>query len=150
LNEAIAPRGSRIALSRAAQKAELVVPIDAEEAEAMLWRVLATLAAHTAPDETLTLSCEPRPATPGDPGAHAGAAQISCSLPKALAKAENLFAITTRPMDKTINSGMFGAGFALRLARSEARAAGGGLVRDEGLVVLRLPLAQEVMLAAHG
>jgi hypothetical protein len=39
-----------------------------------------------------------------------------------------------------INAGIFGAGFTFRLARAEARAAGGSLVRDGGMVVLTLPL----------
>ena len=34
---------------------------------------------------------------------------------------------------------MFGAGFALRLARSEARAAGGDLVRSDNRLSLTLP-----------
>jgi hypothetical protein len=34
---------------------------------------------------------------------------------------------------------MFGAGFALRLARAEARAAGGDLVRDDANLLLTLP-----------
>jgi hypothetical protein len=34
---------------------------------------------------------------------------------------------------------MFGAGFALRLARAEARAAGGDLIREAEALILTLP-----------
>jgi hypothetical protein len=38
-----------------------------------------------------------------------------------------------------VSAGVFGAGFALRLARAEARAAGGDLLREGDALVLTLP-----------
>ena len=40
----------------------------------------------------------------------------------------------------TLSSGIFGAGFSLRLARAETRAAGGELAREGDALVLSLPL----------
>ena len=69
------------------------------------------------------------------------AARLECDLPAALAADQNLFAATTRSAASgTINAGLFGSGFALRLARAEARAAGGSLRRDGAKIVLTLPV----------
>ena len=67
-------------------------------------------------------------------------ARLECALPADLARENDLFAATARPAESVINAGIFGAGFTFRLARAEARAAGGSLVRDGGMVVLTLPL----------
>ena len=61
-----------------------------------------------------------------------------------LAAEPNLFAATTRSNTASaINAGLFGTGFALRLARAEARAAGGSLRRDGGTIALTLPVLTE-------
>ena len=65
---------------------------------------------------------------------------VDRALPADLAREENLFAATARPAESAINAGLFGAGFAFRLARAEARAAGGSLLRDGDKLVLTLPL----------
>jgi hypothetical protein len=54
-----------------------------------------------------------------------------------------MFAATLSSPNPAINAGPFGAGFALRLARAEARAAGGSLVRDGDRVDLVLPLMMD-------
>ena len=67
-------------------------------------------------------------------------ARLACTLPAELAREEDIFSATVRPSGGTINAGLFGAGFAFRLARAEARAAGGALVREGDALVLTLPL----------
>jgi len=73
-------------------------------------------------------------------GANGAMAQLGCTLPARLAAEDDLFAATARSNDSAINPGLFGAGFALRLARAEARVAGGGMVRDGDTVVMTVPL----------
>jgi hypothetical protein len=67
-------------------------------------------------------------------------AQCACDLPARLAALEDPFASDVRPPDQTISAGPFGAGFALRLARAEARRARGGLMLADGKAILHLPL----------
>jgi signal transduction histidine kinase len=129
----LASREAAIALTLAPD-ASLLSGCDAEDAEALLWRLLASLGAACAPGEQLAARLAPV-IVPG-----AALARLECTLPAVLAREDNLFAATARPVESTINAGLFGAGFALRLARAEARAAGGALVREEGKVVLTLPL----------
>lgn len=114
--------------------ASLLVPCDAEDAEALLWRLLASLGACLAPGERLAARLAPVI------GQGQALARFACMLPAELAQAEDLFAATARPASSAINAGLFGAGFALRLARAEARAANGGLVREGDEIVLTLPL----------
>lgn len=102
-----------------------------DHAEALLWRLLATLGGGCAAGELL----EARIATDGD------TAELTCDLPAQLLKEDDIFTAEARPVGSVINAGLFGAGFALRLARAEARAAGGSLVRDDEQLVLTLPLA---------
>jgi hypothetical protein len=52
---------------------------------------------------------------------------------------EDIFAAQVRPIGSAINPGLFGSGFALRLSRAEARAAGGELLREDTALVLTLP-----------
>ena len=53
----------------------------------------------------------------------------------------DLFAAAgTPPAARAISAGMFGSGFTFRLARAEAEAAGGALVRHEDCVRLELPV----------
>ncbi|MCU0948087.1 MAG: sensor histidine kinase [Porphyrobacter sp.] len=112
----------------------LLLAIDEDEAEALLWRLLATLAGHCAPDEALAITLTPVFDGP------AAMAQCVCDLPKRLAILDDPFACDLRPAHQTISAGPFGPGFALRLARAEARRAGGVLALAQGKAVLRLPL----------
>ncbi len=133
LGGVLAARGGAMAL--ADDRGEtLLLAIDEEEAEALLWRVLATLAAHCGAGEALAITLTPVLDGP------AALARCVCDLPASLAALADPFAGETRPADQTISAGPFGAGFALRLARAEARRAGGSLALADGKAVLRLPL----------
>jgi signal transduction histidine kinase len=126
-------RAAKIAID-VAPNASLLVPCDGEDAEALLWRLLASIAAVCGEGEVL----EARLA----PVIHQGGAlaRLTCTLPAELAREADIFAATARPRSGAINAGLFGAGFAFRLARAEARAAGGALVREGDVLVLTLPL----------
>lgn len=129
----LAAREAGIAL-KLAPDASLLAGWDAEDAEALLWRVLASLGAACAPGEQLAARLAPVIVQ------GRALARLECALPADLARENDLFAATARPAESVINAGIFGAGFTFRLARAEARAAGGSLVRDGGMVVLTLPL----------
>jgi two-component system OmpR family sensor kinase len=111
------------------------VAIAASEAERMIWRLLATLAGTATPGELLKLKIR----APQD-----GMVRIIVRLPAALADRDDqaLFHATaaTAP-PPALAAGMFGTGFALRLAAAEALAAGGELERREGKLRLSLPAA---------
>ncbi|MEQ5787003.1 HAMP domain-containing histidine kinase [Erythrobacter sp. NFXS35] len=119
----------------------MLVPCDAEDLESLLWRLLASLGAACGEGEKLETRLDPLI------GNGSALARLTCTLPADLAREENLFAASARPAETTINPGLFGAGFAFRLARAEARAAGGALAREGDQIVLTLPLlsgAEEV------
>lgn len=136
LSAVLEPRNAGIALLHAPD-ASLLVASDQEDAEALLWRLLASLAAACGEGERLEVHLDPLI------GKGAALARLSCALPAALAQETDLFAATARAADSVINAGLFGAGFTLRLARAEARAAGGNLVTDGTKVLLTLPLLTE-------
>lgn len=133
LDAALASKDAGFTLELAAN-AELLVGLDPEDAEALVWRLLASLAAVVSPGERIALRVDPLIG-------HSGAlARVRCDLPARLAAESNLFAATTRSAESTISPGLFGTGFSLRLARAEARAAGGGLQREDSILLLTLPL----------
>lgn len=107
------------------------IPLAGIEAERIVWRVLATLAAAAAPGEVLRLRLRLRD----------GAIRLKLQLPAALAArdGEDLFRASASQAASALSAGHFGGGFALRLAAAEARAAGGGLERRGDR--LRLTLA---------
>ncbi|QFT77370.1 histidine kinase dimerization/phospho-acceptor domain-containing protein [Erythrobacter sp. THAF29] len=109
---------------------QVKVALDSEDAEALIWRLLATLAGSCASGETLKAQLEER----------GGLARFTCDLPAQLMAEEDVFAADAKPVDSAVNAGLFGAGFALRLARAEARAARGDLEIGEETVTLTLPL----------
>ena len=100
------------------------------EAEMLGWRVLATLAGATGAGENVALSLD----LDGEQVA------LRAQLPSKLVQADNIFASEVRAGGGTLSSGIFGAGFSLRLARAEARAAGGELARAGDSLALTLPL----------
>ena len=120
-----------------AEASTLLIAIDHEDAEALVWRFLASLASACAPGERIAVSLDPLI------GARGAMSRMVCGLPARLAAEEQLFAATIRASGSAINSGLFGTGFSLRLARAEARAAGGDLKRDGTALVLTLPLVSE-------
>jgi len=101
------------------------------EAERLAWRLLATLAGTAAPGEALDLSITARD----------GLCRIAAALPESLARLDDqhLFEAAPGAIPQAISAGVFGVGFALRLARAEAVAAGGSLVRSGGQLILSLP-----------
>ncbi|WP_017666126.1 histidine kinase dimerization/phospho-acceptor domain-containing protein [Porphyrobacter sp. AAP82] len=113
-----------------------IAAIDPEDAEALVWRLMASLAAAAAPAERIGLRLDPVI------GAGRGEVRLRCALPARLAASEgaSLFAATTRTGESAISPGLFGTGFALRLARAEAQGAGGALRRDGDALLLTLPL----------
>lgn len=111
--------------------ADLQVPVDADEAESMLWRLLATLSAASAAGERLdvVLSGE-------------NLAELAITLPRAL-RGTALFDADVGISERGEPLlGMLGAGFALRLVAAEVRAAGGSFSHDDEYVMLRLPIAR--------
>ena len=111
--------------------ADLAAALAPIEAERIVWRLLATLAGTSTPGEILPLKLRPV----------AGEVRLTVALPTLLAQRDEagLFAAAVGAVPQTIASGMFGVGFALRLARSEARAAGGRLERHGNDLELTLP-----------
>nr|WP_298926802.1 histidine kinase dimerization/phospho-acceptor domain-containing protein [uncultured Erythrobacter sp.] len=108
----------------------IYVAVDAEDVEALLWRLLATLGGSCASGEMLLATLE----------TGTSEARLTCELPAQLMAEEDVFAAEAKPVGAAINAGLFGAGFALRLARAEAKGAGGGLEVTDDAVTLTLPL----------
>lgn len=129
LASVLAPRLAGIELEIDGEE-PISAAIDEEDAEALIWRVLATFGGGCASGETIgcTISRD-----------HAMVRMI-CEVPAQLAGEDDIFAADAKPIAGNINAGVFGAGFALRLARAEARAAGGGLTHDGERVTLMLPV----------
>lgn len=101
------------------------------ELERLAWRLLATIAGTAAPGEQLPITI----AVAG------GAFRIALGLPASLAARtdQDLFEAAPGSIPQAISAGVFGVGFALRLARAEARAAGGDLVHGNAELILTLP-----------
>lgn len=113
---------------------DFTIALESEEAERLLWRFLATLASACGANETLKAELED----------HDGQARLECDLPGQLVEEADVFATAAKPTESTINAGVFGAGFALRLARAEARASGGHLTRIDDRLRLTLPLRKQL------
>lgn len=109
------------------------VPVNLAEAELerCVWRLLSVIAASVAPGERLTFALE---------NDH-GAARLALTLPVSLRSLDDdtLYAPDAAPSAGMLTAAMLGNGFALRLARAEARAAGGSLEREAGLLVAAFP-----------
>ncbi len=100
------------------------------EAERLAWRMLATLAGSVAAGETIKIDL----ATEGSQ------LELAADIPAILRDPVDIFAVEARSGSGALSAGIFGIGFSLRLARAEARSAGGDLVRHDGCLVLSLPL----------
>ena len=122
-------RGSGFALRL--DDAALTVGLARLELERIVWRLLATLAGTSAPGEQLKLRLR----------AKDGMARLDLTLPAALAAREDdaLYETGAGAVPQVLAAGVFGVGFALRLARAEARAAGGDLQRKGDRLRLTLP-----------
>ena len=128
LQNVLGPRVARFDAALVDKPARLALAQN--EAEMLGWRILATLAGATGAGENIALTLD----LDGEQVA------LRAQLPAKLVDAENIFASEVRSGGSTLSSGIFGAGFSLRLARAEARAAGGELAREEDYLVLTLPL----------
>ena len=107
------------------------VAIARDDAERLVWRLFAALANQAAPGEVLRLKARTR----------ADVVRIKLELPQALARLDDrdLFQAMASANPQVISASMFGTGFALRLAATEAKAAGGSLERHKDRLVLILP-----------
>ncbi len=128
LQTVLSPRVARFDAMLGEARAPLALA--QSEAEMLCWRLLATIAGAVAAGETVALQL----VSEGDQ------VELAASLPTSLREAENIFAVETRPSGGALSAGIFGAGFSLRLARAEARVAGGELLRVGDRLVLSLPL----------
>ena len=128
LQTVLSPRVARFDAHLGDGRAPLA--LDSSEAEMLAWRLLATLAGATGAGEAIRLDLD----TEGDQ------IEFAATLPATLNQAEDIFAVENRPSTGALSAGIFGAGFSLRLARAEARVAGGDLIRDGERLVLSLPL----------
>lgn len=131
LDPYMAQRGAGFAFEAA--EGTFGIALASVEAERLVWRLLATLAGATAAGEVLRIKLRP---------ARQGLVRLSARLPASLAERDDeaLFhAAAAGVQPQALSAGMFGTGFALRLAAAEARAAGGRLDRREGRLRLALP-----------
>lgn len=134
LSQVLAPRMAGIDLAQGSARG-IWAEIDPEEAEALAWRVLATLAGAVTAGEVLAADIE----------ANQDEVRFWCDIPALLIAEDDIFAADVRPNTTGLSAGLFGAGFSMRLARAEARGAGGNLVQVEDRVCLSLPLAAVAM-----
>ncbi|WFL77524.1 histidine kinase dimerization/phospho-acceptor domain-containing protein [Altererythrobacter arenosus] len=129
LQQVLNPRMAGLELELAPDT-EFRVAMDHEDAEALAWRVLATLAGASGAGEALSIEL----VRDGNRGL------LACELPAQIVSEEDIFAAQVKSGKSGISAGLFGAGFSLRLARAEARAIGGDLTHDEDRILLSLPL----------
>ncbi len=139
LDAHIRQRGAGLVLRRDGAST-LTVPLARLEVERVGWRLLATLAGVCGHGEVLKVRLK----------AKDGAARLDITLPAVLAarEGEALFNTSPTEIQQAIAAGVFGVGFALRLARAEAQAAGGSLERKGDRLRLTLPLAAQAGLTA--
>ncbi|MFU7527986.1 histidine kinase dimerization/phospho-acceptor domain-containing protein [Qipengyuania sp. ASV99] len=133
LDHVLQPRMAGIALESG--NGPYLAALDPDQAEALLWRLLATLGGGCSAGEMLEAGLS----------AQGGLIRLTCDLPAQLLGEDDIFTAEAKPIGTAINAGLFGAGFALRLARAEARAAGGGLTRDGETIVLTLPQVKKTL-----
>jgi two-component system, OmpR family, sensor kinase len=129
LAEHTCARGSGFALKL--DEPVLAVGLARIEVERVVWRLLATLAGVSAPGEVLKARLRRR---------H-GMVRLDIELPTILALRDDeaLFQAGAGSIPQVIAAGVFGVGFALRLARAEAETAGGKLNRKAERLRLSLP-----------
>lgn len=100
-----------------------------EDAEALVWRLLATLAGACTAGEALEISLT---------NLH-GIVRLQSELPAQLAAEEDIFSAKAKSTTNGLSAGLFGAGFSLRLVRAEVNSAGGDLVNDDDRITLTIP-----------
>ncbi|MCB2087642.1 MAG: histidine kinase dimerization/phospho-acceptor domain-containing protein [Sphingomonadaceae bacterium] len=109
---------------------EARIPLAQKDAEALAWRIFATLAGAMGAGEQCKISLT----------VQGKKLMLECELPLSLADKEEVFVSSRRASTGALSAGMFGAGFSLRLARAEARALGGELEREEDWLHMELPV----------
>ena len=116
------------------EQSDIIASLAEEDAEALLWRLFATTAGACKSGETLSarLFCR-------NDQVH-----LIIGLPAQLAAEEDVFSAAVKAVSAGLSAGLFGAGFSLRLARAEARSAGGDLIQDKAELHLKLPLLIEL------
>lgn len=129
LQQVLSPRMAGFDLAPLPDTPVLVALAD-EEAEALVWRVLATLASGCSAGESLEVSL----------ALQHGAARLTCDLSAHMVAEADVFAARAKAASGGLSAGFFGVGFSLRLARAEARAAGGDLVQLDGRICLSIPM----------
>jgi hypothetical protein len=127
LDGVLRQRSARIEFE--AEGADFTVGLDRTDALQLVWRLLATLAGALAPGEIIDLTLIGR----------FGDVTMEIDLPGSMMGDSDLFAATATAQPRAVSAGMFGSGFTFRLARAEARAAGGELARQEDRLELVLP-----------
>ncbi len=130
LSGMLRPRMSEFALDNV--EVPCLVTVAKQETDALIWRLMATLAGAVAAGEVIGIRLDRT----------AGMAGIEVDLPAHFLSNDDIFSATMREGNTALSAGMFGSGFALRLARAEAREAGGDLVAYEEHLRLTLPLVQ--------
>ncbi|MEM7702030.1 MAG: histidine kinase dimerization/phospho-acceptor domain-containing protein [Pseudomonadota bacterium] len=133
LAQVLSPRMASLDIAME-ENAEFTIALETEEAERLLWRYLATLAGACGANEALKAGLN----------IHEGQVRLECDLPRQLLEEADVFATEAKPTETAINAGVFGAGFALRLARAEARASGGDFVRMDDQLQLTLPMREQL------
>ena len=124
----LSTRSARLSYEGDAQGAPVAYGRD--DAERLAWRLVATLGAAMAPGEAATMQ------RVDDPKRFV----LACDLPATLGDRDDIFASGAGGTSGALSAGLFGTGFALRLARAEARAIGGDLARIDETLVLSVPL----------
>jgi len=130
LETVLSQRGAGLELD--APLAAHPVTLARHDAELLAWRLLATIAGAAAPGEALRLVLSSAD----------GRVRLAIDLPATFAGHDDVFAGQSPARSQAVVSGMFGTGFTLRLARAEARAAGGDLRQENDRLVLALPRAE--------
>ncbi|WP_298196208.1 histidine kinase dimerization/phospho-acceptor domain-containing protein [Novosphingobium sp.] len=130
------PRQSGFALTTT--PADCRVGLSHADAERLGWRLLATLAGAARPGERLSALLQSRD----------GMVTLTLGLPEALAALPDPFEGHAPLSGQSLSGGLFGGGFALRLAAAEARSAGGSLTLRDRHVILALPAPRAERLTA--
>ncbi|WP_164843916.1 histidine kinase dimerization/phospho-acceptor domain-containing protein [Croceicoccus ponticola] len=110
----------------------VTVPVAEGDVERIVWRLLGVVAVSAGVNDRIVLSKH----------VEADRIVISIDLPRSLSTLDDeaLYgAAANDDATEELAVGLLGRGFALRLLKAEARAAGGGLTRDDGRLVLSLP-----------
>ena len=130
LRDVMEPRSTKMTLL--AEPGIHEVAVARADIDRIAWRLLATMASAAAASETVEITVQ----------RERGQVVMRIDLPGALSREEDIFAMEATVAEGPISAGLFGAGFALRLTRSEIRTVGGHLERDGDQLVLGLPPAE--------